>query len=356
MAVEHQVGESPPNRFADFSAPAVVRDESQQIGLKEATIRLSEGDLGFDIDDNRFDLPLDGITDVGYASPPDSIADRFEKAVRVSGETADGDRCLALVVGDADDMSGFAGAVMASRLEGVPVIVEQTVVPTHVDGRSPTTRTMDADLGIDPTNRYVAFDAGDLEPIEVRTVTGIEQVDTEIEDETRSAVKIRHLAADRRITTLVSSRTDAGSIDLFLSHLVNASRADGRSGPIRVLFVDDEPGLVSIAAEFLERAYRDMDVKTATSVAGAISSLDDANVECVVSDYAMDDGDGLDLLQDLRDRDVALPFVLFTRKTEEEVGNLPSDITAYFQKEMGTDQYQKLATLIERTVAEHRSR
>jgi len=61
-----------------------------------------------------------------------------------------------------------------------------------------------------------------------------------------------------------------------------------RDGPtmddsIRVLHVDDEPGLAEVAAEFLERQDDRIEVVTATAASDGLDRLADGGVDCVVS-------------------------------------------------------------------------
>src|SRR5699024_8234429 len=94
-------------------------------------------------------------------------------------------------------------------------------------------------------------------------------------------------------------------------------RMDGED-EVRVLFVDDEHHIVELAATALERAGEGFVVHTETSGAAALSHLDDARVDCVVSDYRMPGMDGLALLERVREEHPDLPFVLSTGKGSED--------------------------------------
>ena len=56
--------------------------------------------------------------------------------------------------------------------------------------------------------------------------------------------------------------------------------------PLRVLYVDDEPGLLEIGKLFLEES-RDFSVTTIDSAAAAISLLIKEQFDAIISDYQM---------------------------------------------------------------------
>jgi PAS domain S-box-containing protein len=87
---------------------------------------------------------------------------------------------------------------------------------------------------------------------------------------------------------------------------------------IRVLHVDDEPGLLKIAKQALEMEGP-LQVDTAISTDEALAKLEQAKYDVIVSDYKMPGKDGLDLLRELREKGNTIPFIMFTGKGREEV-------------------------------------
>jgi PAS domain S-box-containing protein len=142
------------------------------------------------------------------------------------------------------------------------------------------------------------------------------------------------------------------------------NRFAGDDDPVRVLHVDDDPGLAETAAAFVEEVNGCIEVETATSADEALARLATDPVDCVVSDYDMPGGTGLDLLAAVRESHPDLPFVLFTGKGSEEVASeaISAGVTDYLQKGFGTEQYDLLAHRITNAVmaaraaarAEHR--
>jgi PAS domain S-box-containing protein len=90
------------------------------------------------------------------------------------------------------------------------------------------------------------------------------------------------------------------------------------AGGIRVLYVDDEPGLLDIARIFLERAG-DFSVTTSASAEEALGSLSTRSYDVIVSDYQMPGRDGIVFLKDVRQRFGDIPFILFTGRGREEI-------------------------------------
>jgi len=87
---------------------------------------------------------------------------------------------------------------------------------------------------------------------------------------------------------------------------------------IRVLFVDDEPGMLDIGKLFLEKSG-DFAVTTATSAPDAIRLLEQGGFDVIVSDYQMPEMNGIQFLIEVRTRFGQIPFILFTGKGREEV-------------------------------------
>jgi signal transduction histidine kinase/CheY-like chemotaxis protein len=128
--------------------------------------------------------------------------------------------------------------------------------------------------------------------------------------------------------------------------------------PIRVLHVDDDPAFLEVAAAFLEREDDRLEVVTATNADEGLDRLDDADVDCVVSDYDMPGPNGLDFLERVRASGDDRPFVLFTGKGSEEVASeaISAGVTDYLQKAPGSEQYEILANRIVNAVEAARTR
>ncbi|MFC3477158.1 PAS domain S-box protein [Halobacterium litoreum] len=131
----------------------------------------------------------------------------------------------------------------------------------------------------------------------------------------------------------------------------------GGGSSIRVLLVEDDDALADLTVEFLEREDDAFEVETRDAAESALDRLDDAAVDCVVSDHDMPGMNGLEFLGEVRDTHPELPFVLFTGKGSEEIASdaISAGVTDYLQKGTGTDQYTVLANRVRNAVEKRRS-
>jgi len=87
---------------------------------------------------------------------------------------------------------------------------------------------------------------------------------------------------------------------------------------ISVLYVDDEPPLLTLAQTFLEMTG-DFSVTTANSVDEGLDILQDSSVDAIVSDYQMPGKDGIQFLREVRALPDFRPFIIFTGRGREEI-------------------------------------
>jgi PAS domain S-box-containing protein len=133
-------------------------------------------------------------------------------------------------------------------------------------------------------------------------------------------------------------------------------RPDGDTG-IRVLLVDDEPGVADITARFLERADESLDVVVEHDAAAGLDRLGDEPFDCVVSDFQMPGTNGIEFLEQVRTTRPDIPFILFTGKGSEDLASeaISAGVTNYLQKEIGTDHHEVLARQVTNAVAKRRA-
>jgi len=132
----------------------------------------------------------------------------------------------------------------------------------------------------------------------------------------------------------------------------------GETERIRILHVDDEPDFLDVSATVLERESENLRVETATDGESALERLDREQFDCLVSDYDMPGMNGIEFLEAVRERDKALPFILFTGKGSEEVASdaISAGATDYLQKETGSEQYKILNNRIRNAVEQYQAR
>ena len=96
-----------------------------------------------------------------------------------------------------------------------------------------------------------------------------------------------------------------------------------------VCVVDDDAGVLGSLRFLLETDG--FAVRTFRSGAAALNAACDSDVDCFVVDYKMPDMNGIELVDQLRKRDVAAPVILITGYPD---GNIPARAAAAGVKEV----------------------
>lgn len=124
---------------------------------------------------------------------------------------------------------------------------------------------------------------------------------------------------------------------------------------IRLLHVEDDAAFGELVATFLEREDKRLDVNSVTDPEEALTALDGTDFDCIVSDYDMPGRNGIELLEEVRDTNPDVPFILFTGKGSEEIASeaISAGVSDYLQKEAGTSQFTVLANRISNVVSQY---
>lgn len=77
----------------------------------------------------------------------------------------------------------------------------------------------------------------------------------------------------------------------------------------KLLIIDDNLDFLGFLTSALEKYF---EVYTATGVKDALRLLEHQKVEAICSDYNMKDGTGLELLEDIRQKGINVPFLLMS--------------------------------------------
>lgn len=98
--------------------------------------------------------------------------------------------------------------------------------------------------------------------------------------------------------------------------------------PLKVLYVDGEPGSLKVTEQRLGMCQ--IHVETVQSVDEAFREIERERYDVVVSDYLIPGKDGLEFLKELREKGNTIPFIVFTERGTEEVAikalNLGADL------------------------------
>jgi len=128
--------------------------------------------------------------------------------------------------------------------------------------------------------------------------------------------------------------------------------------PISVLLIDDDETWVRTQRRLLERTSETLSVSTATSFEAAREALAATEPDCIVCDYQLGDGTGVDLLAEVRATDTDRPFILVTGEGDEAVASeaISKQVTDYVRKMDLSQQPTRLVQRLESAVAADRTR
>lgn len=111
-----------------------------------------------------------------------------------------------------------------------------------------------------------------------------------------------------------------------------------------VLYVDDEPELLTLGRLFLEKDGENT-VVTAESAADGLRKLRSGHFDVIISDYLMPESDGVDFLRQVRAEFGDIPFILFTGKGREEVVIEAVNLGVTFYLQKGTNPASRFRDL-----------
>ncbi|GGI98077.1 hypothetical protein GCM10008995_04960 [Halobellus salinus] len=122
--------------------------------------------------------------------------------------------------------------------------------------------------------------------------------------------------------------------------------------------MDDDPEFTDLTASFLRKSEPTFAISTSTDPGEALEQFRESAFDCVVSDHNMPGATGLEFLEQIREIDPDVPFILFTGGGSETIASraVSAGVTDYLQKSAGTDQYAVLANRIRNAVETYRSR
>lgn len=117
---------------------------------------------------------------------------------------------------------------------------------------------------------------------------------------------------------------------------------------IEVLYVAVNSKSAELSATSLERENNRISVETAPTTDQGLDELAKEEFNCVVSEYALADQNGIDFVRTVREQFPNIPLILYIGEGSEKVAieAISADVTDYLQKETGTDQYTVLANTI----------
>ncbi|ESS09729.1 MAG: response regulator containing CheY-like receiver, AAA-type ATPase, and DNA-binding domain protein [uncultured archaeon A07HN63] len=138
---------------------------------------------------------------------------------------------------------------------------------------------------------------------------------------------------------------------------------DALSIPAEILIIDDDQQWLTLVIELLTEKTTEFSVVTADSLATGRGQFDADTFDCVVCDYRLGDGTGLELLKEVRASHPELPFLLMTSRGDESVAAdaISLGVTDYLEKELireafDTPEESVLATKLRTIIRSYRTR
>ena len=128
--------------------------------------------------------------------------------------------------------------------------------------------------------------------------------------------------------------------------------------PLYILHVDDDVSILSVSKEILEKENK-FEIDNATSVDEALNKLEKRSYDAIISDYLMPKKNGLDFLQELREKNNKIPFILFIGEGREDIAvkALNLDADSYITKSgLPETVYRDLANAVNKTVKQQKSK
>ncbi|MCG3217752.1 MAG: PAS domain S-box protein [Candidatus Heimdallarchaeota archaeon] len=122
----------------------------------------------------------------------------------------------------------------------------------------------------------------------------------------------------------------------------------------KIMYIDDEKGLLTLAKQFMERTNPDVMIECYYSSKQAFEAFEKGKFDGIISDYQMPEMSGLEILEIVRKTKKSdIPFIIFTGKGREDVAITALNLGAnrYIQKGRNLKaQYAVLSRAIKKEV------
>lgn len=118
---------------------------------------------------------------------------------------------------------------------------------------------------------------------------------------------------------------------------------------IRILYIDDEESILEATKAYLENLDPELKISIVSSAEKALDLIKNDQFEVIVSDFLMPKINGLKLLQEVKNINSQIPFIIFTGKGREEVAIKALNLGADYYLQKGGDiesQFHELRNLI----------
>lgn len=334
----------------------IITQSGDNTGIHDGEVQFGDAQMRFALDGRQVACPYDGVERIAQDESPAGFGEYFEEGLVIQWSNGE-NRLRAVIDVQSGSANDFLSRVCERALSDQNVRVEQTITPFTVTAETDIeSRAGEAPIVIDTEANALTFEAGELQSIRPEFVTSVEQGKKEINGVQYDAVMVRTLTSDDFVETTLFLRNERHV--LLHDYVVTASRLSETGGPIRVLLVDDEPGLTRVGKLQLNDTHEGLSIDSATSTQGALDLLQDTDYECIITDYEMPDGGAPAIIERNRQQEIPSDVIIYSRNDREKIPEeeIPVGIDLWITKSAEMDQYHRLGTAIKRLVASRRSK
>ena len=127
---------------------------------------------------------------------------------------------------------------------------------------------------------------------------------------------------------------------------------------IRLLHLEDDRDDFTLLQLGLKKLRDDIEITWSESVAEALETLAENEFDCIISDFQLPKRDGLEMLMEVRQRGIDIPFIFLTGQGNEELAAkvFREGANDYYTKIRGFAHYERILNSITRNVEAYRNR
>jgi CheY-like chemotaxis protein/helix-turn-helix protein len=335
--------------LADFTADVALSDRHEE--PRQARVVLKTDRLAFVTDDAKRSIATSDVFDIAR-DISSQVTGESTETVTIAFNVGEA-RATASVRREAEILFQFQQALFKALLDGTSTVV------THAVGgeqKLPSTK-----LALSVTSSRILLSKEGADPtlaIPREQLTDFRTGEESLGGDRQPVVTLYWVDDGHPVKTTLCLPTPR-LFNLFGRYVQSTIRLDSgteddRQASVEVLLVDDDPHDLEMGELFLKRQSDRFSLTCATSAAGGLDTLaENDGIDCVVSDYEMPGTDGIEFLQQVRQRYPDLPFILFTGQGNEEIAKraILDDVTDYVEKDVGIDQYALLAERVWKAVS-----
>lgn len=333
----------------------VFDQDGNTTGVSGGEISFHDTQMHLELNGTEIACPFQDIERVAVNQFPADLNQYFDNGLVIQwcrGEN----RLRAVIETKPGNLLSLLARVCALGTPDGELHVEQTVVPYNATPENTVqTQAATTPFAIDQRSKALTFESEEIQPIYPDTVTTAQQ-DTYEQNQTQySAVTIQSFSSKETVETTVCFPDER--YELLSDYLVSAVTLSETGGPIKVLLVDDEPGLAEIGKLQLTDAHDGLSIQHTTGTQQALELLQENGYECIVTDYAMPEGGASAVTEANKQQGVEAGVIVFSRKDRDNMAeeDIPVGIDLWITKEDEIEQYHRLGMAIKRLVAARRS-